>query len=171
MSRRVALPTAAKACCDVVLPLTQNAPLFATIMLNTFQYKVCEGDVIMTHRMRADMGEQILAKRVVMVGGPKFTAIGRPFLENCSVTLEVEEHKRMREMIHLTAPQRWRLFFWKPNEPPATVLRVLKIHYEPVVVGRLHKGEGRLMTDEEIAAETPNAAPDTTWADILEPSK
>ena len=126
------------------LPAT-TPHLFALIRISNMQYKVSVGDVIAVQRLRCDIGSQIAIKKVMMVGSPRFTAVGRPFLEHCRLIADVEEQKRMRPVLHVRALRAHRRTQWKDNYHPATILRIREMAYEPLVVGELHKYQGNLI--------------------------
>jgi hypothetical protein len=47
---------------------------FAIVQINGLQYKILEGDVIVTHRLiGCDVGEEILLQKVLMVGSKNWT--------------------------------------------------------------------------------------------------
>jgi large subunit ribosomal protein L21 len=118
---------------------------FAVIWVTNLQYKVTAGDVIMVQRLRAEIGSSIALKKVMMVGGARFTAIGRPFLDNARVVCDVEEQNEGQTVISLSMP-RMRFLDWKTKQHEYTVLRVRQIDYEPSVVGELGKYTGNLAT-------------------------
>lgn len=143
-------------------PLMQG-PLFAVVSCGTIQYKVSVGDVIAVQRLRAEIGSQIALKKVLMVGGQRFTAIGRPHLDNCRVVADVEEQKRMRSVVSYYAPYGMRQARLVENQHAATILRVRNITFEPEVVGELDKYEGLLLDPQSF---DPLSSPNKTyWAD------
>ena len=98
-----------------------------------------------------------------MLGGAKFTAIGRPLLENARVVCDVEENKVMRIAPHVARPRGRRLVFWKDTPNYCSVLRVRSIDYDPVVVGEIDKYNGNLIdpsssgvVSEELTTSTMN---------------
>jgi ribosomal protein L21 len=122
---------------------------FAVVMMGPVQYKVTQGDVFAVDRIHATIGSKIALKKVMLVGGAKFTAIGRPFLEGVRVICDVEESKSMRNVPFVTRPRGMRLVRWWDNNSYATILRVRDIQFEPVVVAELDKYRGNLLSDEE----------------------
>ncbi|CAJ1020084.1 putative Ribosomal prokaryotic L21 protein [Leishmania shawi] len=139
---RSANPTIAKALQPLIM-----GPKFAVVYCGNHQYKVSPGDVIAVQRLRAPIGSQIALKKVLMVGGPRFTAIGRPLLENVRVTADVEEQKRMRNVVSLFSTPGRRRLRWVDAQHAATILRIREVVYEPAVVGELDKYDGVLMKD------------------------
>lgn len=112
---------------------------FAIIFCGNHQYKVSPGDVIAVQRLRAEIGSRIRLQKVLMVGGPRFTAVGRPLLEGVVVTADVEEQKRMRNVVSLFATPGRRRVRWVDAAHAATILRIRSITYQPQVLGELNK--------------------------------
>jgi large subunit ribosomal protein L21 len=147
---RSANPAIAKA----LQPLLEG-PKFAVVYCGNHQYKVAPGDVIAVQRLRAPIGSQITLKKVLMVGGPRFTAIGRPLLEHVRVTADVEEQKRMRNVVSLFTTAGRRRMRWVDAQHAATILRIREVIYEPTVVGELDKYDG-VVLKEFTAEKHPN---------------
>lgn len=141
-------------------PLVNHAKKFAVVSCGNMQYKVSVGDVIAVQRLRADIGSQIALKKVHVVGGERFTAVGRPLLEGCRVVADVEEQKRMRSVVSFFAPRGMRRSRLVENQHAATVLRIRDIVYEPVVVGELDKYEGTLQDPKTF---NPSKSPNRTY--------
>jgi large subunit ribosomal protein L21 len=118
---------------------------FAVLMMGPVQYKVTQGDVFAVGRIHATIGSKIAIKKVMIVGGAKFTAIGRPFLEGVRVICDVEENKSMRNVPFVTRPRGMSIVRWWDSNSFSTILRVREIQYEPVVVGELDKYQGNLI--------------------------
>lgn len=115
---------------------------FAVVWCGNHQYKVSPGDVIVVQRLRAEIGSRIRLQKVLMVGGPRFTAIGRPLLEQAVVCADVEEQKRMRNVVSLFATPGRRRVRWVDAPHAATILRIRSISYHPEVLGELDKYGG-----------------------------
>ncbi|RNF25823.1 large subunit ribosomal protein L21 [Trypanosoma conorhini] len=124
-----------------------DGPKFAVVYCGNLQYKVSVGDVIAVQRLRAEIGSRIALKKVLMVGGPRFTAVGRPLLTDVRVTADVEEQKRMRNVVSLFATPGRRQTRWVDAPHAATILRIREIQYEPRVAGELDKYSGVLRGD------------------------
>eukprot|EP01061_Rhynchopus_euleeides_P035288 TRINITY_DN59453_c0_g1_i1.p2 TRINITY_DN59453_c0_g1~~TRINITY_DN59453_c0_g1_i1.p2 ORF type:complete len:234 (+),score=88.45 TRINITY_DN59453_c0_g1_i1:52-702(+) len=112
---------------------------FAVIYVNGHQFKVTEGDrVQLAHPLWADIGEQIRLKKVLMVGGERFTAIGRPLVEGASVEATVEEQFKsklqyqFRKVIQDVGGR------WIDVQHNSTIFKIDKINFEPEM-----KVEGR----------------------------
>lgn len=119
--------------------IIDNVFKFAVVYCGNHQYKVSPGDIIVVQRLRAEIGSHIRLQKVLMIGGPRFTAIGRPLLENAIVSADVEEQKRMRNVVSLFATPGRRRVRWVDAPHAATVLRIRSISYTPEVLGELDK--------------------------------
>jgi large subunit ribosomal protein L21 len=127
---------------------------FAVVWVTNLQYKVAAGDVIMVQRLRAEIGSTIALKKVLMVGGQRFTAVGRPLLDNARVLCTLEEQNDGTTVASLSMPKT-RQFDWTFSNHKFSVLRVTSIEYEPNVVGEVDKYTGDLAST---AAEAQNLA-------------
>lgn len=134
-------------------PLLEG-PKFAVVYCGTHQYKVSPGDVIAVQRMRVDIGSRIAFMKVLMVGGQSFTAIGRPFLDRARVVADVEEQRRMRNVVSLFATPGRRQARWTDAHHPATILRIREVLYEPEVVGEIDKYSGTVLREFSPEAHT-----------------
>ena len=56
--------------------------LFAVVSIGDNQYKVMRDDVIRTIPIKATIGTKMHLNKILMVGSPNFTIIGRPMLNN-----------------------------------------------------------------------------------------
>jgi ribosomal protein L21 len=152
-------PAAPISAASVIAESTRDAAaLFAVVYCTNLQFKVAQGDVFAVQRLRADVGSVIAMKKVMMVGGPRFTAIGRPFLENVRILCDVEENKAMRNQVYLRIPRGRRIVNWKDAPHQATILRVRSIEFEPQVVGELDKYAGSLIAQPEDSGFAASAA-------------
>lgn len=148
---------------EAVDPLVHQGPKFAIVGCGNMQYKVSVGDVIAVQRLRVDIGSRITLKKVHMVGGERFTAIGRPLLSGVRVVADVEEQKRMRPIISLFAPPSHRRSRLVEAAHAATILRIREIDFSPIVEGEIDKYEGTLCDPSTFnPSESPNK---TYWAD------
>lgn len=149
-----AIPAARRAV-DQLLRASRDR--FAVVWCGNHQYKVSVGDVIVVQRLRAEIGSEIFLKKVLMLGGPQFTAIGRPLLERVEVRAAVEEQKRMRNVVSLYSTPGRRRTRWVDQAHAATVLRITDIQYAPEVLGEVDKYEGQLLPEEQFnPQEGPN---------------
>jgi large subunit ribosomal protein L21 len=164
--RSASLPAASNRVQQAVSPLLKGGSKFAIVYCGNIQYKVSVGDVIAVQRLRAEVGSEISLKKVAMVGGPTFTAVGRPFLANCQVVATVEEQKRMRNVVSLFSRYGHRHTRWIDRAHAATILRVVRLEYEPIVVGEVNKYDGVLQPTESF--DPAVSVNKTYWANELE---
>lgn len=125
-----------------------TAQKFAVVMCGSNEYKVSPGDVFAVQRIRATIGSSVALKKVMLVGGAKFTAIGRPFLENVRVICDVEENKVSRNVPFVTRPKGRSLVRWWNTPNYVSILRVREITYDPEIVGELDKYQGNLIRND-----------------------
>lgn len=71
---------------------------FAVVDINTKQVKVSEGALVMTDRLKVDVGEQLIFDRLLLIGTPEFTLIGRPLIVG-KVYATVEAHDETEKLI------------------------------------------------------------------------
>lgn len=118
----------------------QPKRVFAVVDVGGTQYKVTPDDVVVTEKLSGlDINDIIRLERVLLLGSPSETIIGRPYIPGACVTAAVEEqfldgkviifHKRRRKNSRRT----------KGHRQPLTTLRILEIE------GMQNEGEG----DEE----------------------
>lgn len=68
-----------------------RTPVYAIFELGSKQYKVSPGDVVWVERLElVDVGAQLALNKVQVAGSPTETIVGRPYIENASVTAVVE---------------------------------------------------------------------------------
>eukprot|EP01064_Diplonema_japonicum_P001842 TRINITY_DN11226_c0_g1_i1.p1 TRINITY_DN11226_c0_g1~~TRINITY_DN11226_c0_g1_i1.p1 ORF type:complete len:154 (+),score=26.16 TRINITY_DN11226_c0_g1_i1:57-518(+) len=110
-----------------------EGPKFAVVKVLRNQHRVVEGDRLQIGEpLWADIGEQIRLKKVMMVGGEQFTAIGRPLLENATVEATVEEHFRTKVQYNYSRNRNNIIGGrWIDNIMPNTIIRINKIVFNP----------------------------------------
>ncbi|KAM9974376.1 hypothetical protein ACTFIW_007828 [Dictyostelium discoideum] len=67
---------------------------FAVVHISGKQYKVIEGDIIMTDKIQVDVGEHIVLDKVLLVGTKNETIIGKPIISNFKVHAYIEEQAK-----------------------------------------------------------------------------
>lgn len=167
LARLPIAPEASRSVAKKVAPLLAG-PLFAVILCGNMQYKVACNDVIAVQRLRAEIGQHIALKKILVVGGEQFTAIGRPFLEHCRVVADVEEQKQMQDVISLFAPKGRRLLRWVDHRHCATILRIRKIEYAPEIIAEVNKYDGKLVTVDHNKYSLSNPTNRSYWCDVPE---
>ncbi len=88
--------------CSKVLQLAMQVPrklAFAVVEVGPTQFKVSQGDTIVTEKLRGvDVNDKLSLNRVLMLGSPHETIIGRPFIPEASVTAAVEVRLVLSEL-------------------------------------------------------------------------
>ena len=69
---------------EIVLPANQDQ-IFAVINFKGFQHKITKDDSIMLDKLDVDIGKIIVFDKVLLVGTPEYTSIGRPFIPTAKV--------------------------------------------------------------------------------------
>ncbi|XWS18392.1 hypothetical protein CRYUN_Cryun32bG0039600 [Craigia yunnanensis] len=68
-------------------------PVFAVIQIGSHQFKVSNGDCIFTERLKfCEVNDKLILNKVLLLGSPTQTIIGRPILPDAAVHAVVEEH-------------------------------------------------------------------------------
>ena len=95
--------------------------------------RVAEGDRLQVHSaIYADLGDLIHLKKVEVIGGEKFTVVGRPMVEGAYVVAQVEEHFQTKTMyMFRKALGRHLGGRWVDPVAQNTILRIKKIVYAP----------------------------------------
>lgn len=109
-----------------MLQLAMQVPrklAFAVVEVGPTQFKVSQGDTIVTEKLRGvDVNDKLSLNRVLMLGSPHETIIGRPFILEASITAAVEVRLVLIELagvcIDLDILQR-RHLTWSPIICPA----------------------------------------------------
>lgn len=66
--------------------------MYAVVQIGGSQYKVAEGDVIRTNRLKDDEGSQITLEQVLLFANGSEVRVGQPFLEDVKITAKVQSH-------------------------------------------------------------------------------
>lgn len=84
--------------------------MYAVIETGGKQYKATVGATIDVEKLDAEVGQAIELDRVLMVAEEGRVRVGRPILDNATVSATVVEHGRMRKVIvfKYRAKQRYR---------------------------------------------------------------
>jgi large subunit ribosomal protein L21 len=128
---------------------------FAVFQVATAQFRSSPGDVVRCPRIQAAIGSEVVLKKVLLLGGHRFTVVGRPFIEGAVVVADVEEQKRAQPVVHYRNPKMQKHMMWREYHSEITVLRVKRIEFEPIIVGELDKYTGSLLPAEEFQADKP----------------
>ncbi|MDD4657533.1 MAG: 50S ribosomal protein L21 [Eubacteriales bacterium] len=63
------------------------------------QYRVCEGDVIFLEKIQAQPGETVSFHEVLAVGLEDKLMLGKPYVENASITAKIVDHGKARKVL------------------------------------------------------------------------
>eukprot|EP01116_Phalansterium_solitarium_P018252 TRINITY_DN4780_c0_g1_i1.p1 TRINITY_DN4780_c0_g1~~TRINITY_DN4780_c0_g1_i1.p1 ORF type:complete len:239 (-),score=24.85 TRINITY_DN4780_c0_g1_i1:102-818(-) len=107
------------------------ADSFAVVHVGGTQVKVTAGDVILTQKLLAPVGSEIVLDKVLLVGTTAFTAIGRPLLESAKVHALVEEQTKTHKIIIFKFKRRNNYRRTKGHRQEVTSLRIRGIVYAP----------------------------------------
>ncbi len=101
---------------------------FAVIDLKSKQYKVTKDDVIVSDKVEGlEPGQIVEVETVHLVGTPDYTVVGRPYVLNAKVTLQVEEQAKDAKVIVFKKKRRKNYRRKQGFRREVTILRVLEI--------------------------------------------
>ena len=81
----------------IVQPLLPNKT-FAVMKIGCRQYKVTMDDTVVLDKLDYQVGNKVVFDKILLVGTPEYTAIGRPYLE-AKVEGFVEEQTKSEKII------------------------------------------------------------------------
>ncbi|KAL9263777.1 Large ribosomal subunit protein bL21m-like protein [Drosera capensis] len=68
-------------------------PVFAVVQIGSHQFKVSNGDYIYTERLKfCEVNDKLILNKVLLLGSPSQTIIGRPIVPDAVVHAVAEEH-------------------------------------------------------------------------------
>ncbi|XVF25802.1 hypothetical protein REPUB_Repub13aG0244800 [Reevesia pubescens] len=68
-------------------------PVFAVVQIGSHQFKVSNGDSIFTERLKfCEVNDKLILNKVLFLGSPTQTIIGKPIVPDAAVHAVVEEH-------------------------------------------------------------------------------
>lgn len=73
--------------------------MYAVIETGGKQHKVIEGETLRIDKIDAEVGSEITFDKVMMVKTDETVTIGRPYVENASVTADVVEQGKHKKII------------------------------------------------------------------------
>ncbi len=73
--------------------------MWAVVKTGSKQYKVEEGDVLDTQRLKSPAGDRVVLDKVLLLSDKGKLKIGTPFLEKASVEVEVLEEIKAKKVI------------------------------------------------------------------------
>ncbi|XP_065912370.1 large ribosomal subunit protein bL21-like isoform X2 [Dysidea avara] len=100
--------------------------LFAVVHISGRQFKVTKNDLIVIHRIPAEVGSQIVLEKVLLVASENFSLIGTPLLrkETVKVNATVVEHTRLAKVIIFKKKRRKGYKKKKGHRENVTTLRI-----------------------------------------------
>lgn len=104
--------------------------MYAVIRTGGKQYRVAAGDVLHVERFRAEVGETVDLKDVLMVGGDDVEGgarIGTPVLDDATVTAEVLDQTKAKKVLVFKKRRRKNYRRMRGHRQQQTVLRIRDI--------------------------------------------
>ena len=111
------------------VPIPLDTQVFAVMKLAGLQYKVTKDDVLKVEKLPYDVGTQFVVDRVLLVGTPWYTLLGRPVVGKAKVYLSVEEQTKSEKLLVFKKKRRKGYQKSLGHRQLMTVLRVDKIEH------------------------------------------
>ena len=73
--------------------------MYAILKNGGKQYRVCEGDVIFLEKIQAQPGQTVSFNEVLAVGLEDKLMLGKPYVENASITARIVDHGKAKKVI------------------------------------------------------------------------
>ncbi|KAA3478001.1 50S ribosomal protein L21, mitochondrial-like [Gossypium australe] len=103
-------------------------PFFAVVQIGSHQFKVSNGDSIFTERLKfCEVNDKLILNKVLLLGSPTQTIIGRPILPDAAVHAVVEEHALDAKVIIFKKKRRKNYRRTKGHRQELTKLRITDI--------------------------------------------
>ncbi|KAL4308861.1 hypothetical protein GQ457_01G042210 [Hibiscus cannabinus] len=103
-------------------------PVFAVVQIGSHQFKVSNGDSIFTERLKfCEVNDKLILNKVLLLGSPTQTVIGRPILPDAAVHAVVEEHALDAKVIIFKKKRRKNYRRTKGHRQELTKLRITDI--------------------------------------------
>ncbi|XVF40493.1 hypothetical protein PTKIN_Ptkin01aG0117900 [Pterospermum kingtungense] len=103
-------------------------PVFAVVQIGSYQFKVSNGDCIFTETLKfCEVNDKLILNKVLLLGSPTQTIIGRPILPDASVHAVVEEHALDAKVIIFKKKRRKNYRRTKGHRQELTKLRITDI--------------------------------------------
>jgi len=101
--------------------------MWAVVKTGSKQYKVEEGDVLDTQRLKPPEGDKVVLDKVLLLSDKGKLKIGTPFLEKASVEVEVLEETKAKKIIVFKYKRRKGYKCKRGHRQILSRLKVLKI--------------------------------------------
>ena len=100
---------------------------FAVVRLGGTQYKITKDDVIVAEKLDVQVGTDLIIDEVLLVGSEAATVVGRPTVQNATVTCAVEEQTRDAKVVVFKKRRRQNSRRRNGHRRHVTLLRVTDI--------------------------------------------
>ena len=100
---------------------------FAVVRLGGTQYKITKDDVIVAEKLDVQVGSDLIIDEVLLVGSEAATVVGRPTVQNATVTCAVEEQTRDAKVVVFKKRRRQNSRRRNGHRRHVTLLRVTDI--------------------------------------------
>lgn len=101
--------------------------MYAVVQIGGAQYKVAEGDVIRTNRLKDDEGSQITLDQVLVFSNGSEVRVGQPFLKDVKITANVQSHPSGSKVLAFKFRRRKDSATLRGHRQKLTVLNITKI--------------------------------------------
>lgn len=101
--------------------------MYAVVQIGGTQYKVAEGDVIRTTRLKDDAGSQITLDQVLLFSNGSEVRVGQPFLKDVTITAQVQRHMLGTKVLAFKFRRRKDSSTLRGHRQKLTVLNISKI--------------------------------------------
>ena len=112
------------------VPQPLDTQVFAVVSFAGLQYKVTKDDVLKVEKLPYAVGSQFSVDRVLLVGTPWYTLLGRPVVPQAKVLFSVEEQTQSEKLLVFKKKRRKGYQKSQGHRQLMTVLRVDKIEHE-----------------------------------------
>ncbi|GMI91538.1 NUCLEAR FUSION DEFECTIVE 1 [Hibiscus trionum] len=103
-------------------------PVFAVVQIGSHQFKVSNGDSIFTERLKfCEVNDKLILNKVLLLGSPAQSIVGRPILPDAAVHAVVEEHALDAKVIIFKKKRRKNYRRTKGHRQELTKLRITDI--------------------------------------------
>jgi large subunit ribosomal protein L21 len=73
--------------------------MYAVVQVGNVQYKVAEGDVIDTDRVKGEAGSEIVLDKVLLFAQGTDIRVGQPFLNDVKVSATIQAHPKAPKVV------------------------------------------------------------------------
>ncbi len=101
--------------------------MHAVLQTGGKQYRVTEGDTIEIERLGTEAGQTHTFDKVLLVSSDEGVKIGRPTVEEATVTADVLEHKRGKKVVAFKMKRRKATRSKKGHRQELTVVKITGI--------------------------------------------